>query len=247
MKILLTNDDGIHSRGLRALAKSLESIGDIWVVAPDREMSAASHSLTLHRPLRIKEVVPQYFCVDGTPTDCICLGVHKVLEERPDLIVSGINKGGNLASDIFYSGTVSAAREGTMMGIPSFAISLVSQKDFKFQTAARFAQRLARYILDKGIPKGTFLNVNVPGGEINKEKPYKITKQGRRISGGSIIEKVDPRGEKYYWFGNNHRGFENITNSDSQAIAENSISITPLHLELTDYSFMKDLAEWVSQ
>ena len=247
MKILLTNDDGIHSRGLRALAKSLESIGDVWVVAPDREMSAASHSLTLHRPLRIKEVVPQYYCVDGTPTDCICLGVHKVLEERPDLIVSGINKGGNLASDIFYSGTVSAAREGTMIGIPSFAISLASHKDFKFQTAARFALRLAEYILDKGLPKGTFLNVNVPGGEINKENPYRITEQGKRIHGGSIVEKVDPRGEKYYWFGNNHPGFEEIANSDSQAIAENSISITPLHLELTDYSFMEDLAAWVSK
>ncbi|MDY7032413.1 MAG: 5'/3'-nucleotidase SurE [Thermodesulfobacteriota bacterium] len=213
-----------------------------WVVAPDREMSAASHSLTLHKPLRVKEIAHQRYTVNGTPTDCVNLGVNSVLKMKPDLIVSGINKGGNLAGDIVYSGTVAAAREGTMLGIPSFAISLVAEKDFEFRNAADFALKVAVYVLEKGLPAGTFLNVNVPDEDIVREPHYKITRQGRRIHGGSIVEKVDPRGEKYYWFGNNNLGFEEIEGSDSHAVSQGYISITPLCLDLTDYSFMEEMS-----
>lgn len=239
---MVTNDDGIHSHGLIILADILQSIADVWVVAPDREMSAASHSLTLHKPLRVKEIAHQRYTVNGTPTDCVNLGVNSVLKMKPDLIVSGINKGGNLAGDIVYSGTVAAAREGTMLGIPSFAISLVAEKDFEFRNAADFALKVAVYVLEKGLPAGTFLNVNVPDEDIVREPHYKITRQGRRIHGGSIVEKVDPRGEKYYWFGNNNLGFEEIEGSDSHAVSQGYISITPLCLDLTDYSFMEEMS-----
>jgi len=242
---MVTNDDGIHSQGLVTLTGALRSIAEVWVVAPDREMSAVSHSLTLHKPLRVKEIAPQCYSVNGTPTDCVNLGVNSILKAKPDLIVSGINKGGNLGGDTVYSGTVAAAREGTMLGIPSFAISLVGEKDFKFQTAAVFAVRLAKHLLKNGLPKGTFLNINIPNNEIDGNTPYRITRQGKRVHGGSIVEKVDPRGEKYYWFGNNNLGFEEIKDSDSQAIAQNCISITPLCLDLTDYSFLEELSKWV--
>ncbi|MFH1624419.1 MAG: 5'/3'-nucleotidase SurE [Pseudomonadota bacterium] len=244
MKIMVTNDDGIHSQGLVTLATALRSMADVWVVAPEREMSAASHSLTLHRPLRVKEIAPQHYSVDGTPTDCVNLGVNTFLKGQPDLIVSGINKGANLGGDITYSGTVSAAMEATMLGIPSFAISLVSDKDFKFKTAAHFAVRLAQHILKNGLRKGTFLNVNVPHAEMDGAIPYRITRQGKRIHGGSIVEKVDPRGEKYYWIGNSNLGFEEIKDSDFQAIAQNCVSITPLHLDLTHYPFIEELSTW---
>ncbi|MEW6616729.1 MAG: 5'/3'-nucleotidase SurE [Thermodesulfobacteriota bacterium] len=245
MKIMVTNDDGINSQGLSTLTDALRSIAEVWAVAPDREMSAVSHSLTLHKPLRAKEIAPKYYSVNGTPTDCVNLGVNSILKTKPDLIVSGINKGGNLGDDIVYSGTVAAAREGTMLGIPSFAISLVAEKDFKFQTAAIFAVRLAEHLLKNKLPKGTFLNINVPNTEIEGTFPYRITRQGKRFHGGSIVEKVDPRGEKYYWFGNNDLGFEEIKDSDSHAIAQNCISVTPLRLELTDYSFLEELSTWV--
>jgi len=242
---MVTNDDGIHSHGLVTLADALSSIGDVCVVAPDREMSAVSHSLTLHRPLRVKEIAPKHYSVDGTPTDCVNLGVNTILKEKPDLIVSGINKGGNLGCDIAYSGTVSAARESAMLNIPSFAISLVSKKDFEFKAAASIAVKVAEHILKKGLPHGTFLNVNVPDAKTDGPWQYMITRQGKRIHSGSIVEKVDPRGEKYYWFGNNNRGFEEIERSDSHAIAESYISITPLRLDLTDYSFMEELSKWL--
>lgn len=242
---MVTNDDGIHSQGLVALADALKSIADVWVVAPEREMSAVSHSLTLHRPLRVKEIAPQYYSVDGTPTDCVNLGVNSILKAKVDLIVSGINKGGNLGGDVTYSGTVSAAMEGAMLNIPSFAISLVSEKDFKFEVAANFAVRISQHILKNGLSKGTFLNVNVPNTEIDGATPYRITRQGKRVHGSSIVEKVDPRGKKYYWFGNNDLAFEEIKDSDFEAIAQNCISITPLCLDLTDYSFIEELSKWV--
>src|SRR4030042_6381203 len=161
-KILVTNDDGIHSKGILVLAKALREVGDVFVVAPDREESAIAHSITLHRPLRVEKIKKNYYAVDGTPADCVHLGVNVLLPDRPELIVAGINKGGNLGDDVTYSGTVSAAFEGTLLGIPSFAISIDARSHFKFHTAARFAVRVARYIAKTGLPKNTFLNINVP-------------------------------------------------------------------------------------
>jgi 5'-nucleotidase len=242
LKILVTNDDGIQSEGLLILSRALEKIAEVWVVAPDREKSGVSHSLTMGRPLRAKRMKalgPRYFAVNGTPTDCVLLGAHKILPGKPDLIVSGINKGENLGDDITYSGTVSAAIEGTILGIPSFAVSLVGRKKFNFTHAANFSVRLARNLLRHGLPKNTLLNVNVPGNK--KPRSKKITRMGKRIYGDSVQEKVDAWGKKYYIIGGNDPGYADTENSDFQAIARNSISITPLHLDWTNYASFETL------
>jgi len=244
LKILICNDDGIYSDGLRALNEALERIAEVWTVAPDREQSAVSHALSMGRPLRwkkVKELGPRFFAVNGTPTDCILLGVSKILPERPSLIVSGINKGGNLGDDITYSGTVSAAIEGTILGIPSFAISLVVRNDFDFTQAAHFAVRLAKNILRHGLPRNTFLNVNVPAMG-KKPRSYKITRMGKRIYGDPVQEKVDRWGERYYVIGGNDPGYVDTEDSDFKAIASNFISITPLHLDWTNYASFDILA-----
>jgi 5'-nucleotidase len=243
--ILVTNDDGIHSKGIIVLAKALQEIGNIFVVAPDSEQSAVAHSLTLHRPLRVEKIKKNFYAVDGTPADCIHLGVNSILRKRPRLIVSGINKGGNLADDIIYSGTVSAAFEGTLLGIPSFAISLVSRSHFKFDVAAQFALRVARYIMRGGLPTNTFLNINVPNLDEKEIRSYKITQQGRLIhSGDGVVEKVDPRGRKYYWIGGGEMIFDKGRNTDVEAISKSYISITPLNLDLTNYSSIRELKKW---
>jgi 5'-nucleotidase len=243
LRILVSNDDGIHSEGIIALAEALEDLGEVFVVAPDREQSASSHALTLHRPLRIKEIKNRWFAVDGTPADCILLGVKKILQDRkPSLVVSGINKGPNLGDDIIYSGTVSAAMEGTLLGIPSFAISLVSRNNFQFETASKFARRLARFILERGIPSDTFLNVNVPNLKEEEIRSYEITRQGRRVYGEVVIENIDPRGEKYYWIGGGEPGYDkSMEGTDFQAVYSNRISITPLSLDMTNYTSIKEL------
>lgn len=240
--ILISNDDGIRSEGILRLASALRRVGAVYVVAPDRERSAASHSLTLHRPLRVDEVSPRMYAVDGTPTDCVNIAVNGILPERPDIVVSGINKGGNLGEDVTYSGTVSAAMEGTLMGIPSIAFSLVAREKFDFSEAARFAARLTRHVLRKGLPKDTLLNVNVPSGK--KIKGHRITSQGKRFFSDAIVEKVDPRGKKYYWIGGDMDRWEGGEDSDFFAVTKGYISITPLHLDLTNYSSIKELLSW---
>ena len=244
-KILVTNDDGVHSEGIIVLAKALSEVGDVFVVAPDRERSAIAHSLTLHRPLRVERVKRNFYAVDGTPADCVYLGVNGIASSRPRMIVSGINKGGNLGDDVTYSGTVSAAFEGTLLGIPSFAISLVSRSHFKFQTAARFAVRVAKYIIRHDLPKDTFLNINVPNLDEKEIKSYRITRQGRWTHNGSgVIEKVDPRGKKYYWIGGGQLIFDKRGDTDFEAVSDASVSITPLHLDLTNYAFIPSLKKW---
>jgi 5'-nucleotidase len=245
MMILVTNDDGIHSKGITVLAKALQEFGDVFVVAPDREKSAVAHSLTLHRPLRVEKIKKNFYVVDGTPADCVHLGVNAILSKRPQLIVSGINKGGNLGDDITYSGTVSAAFEGTMLGIPSFAISLVSRSHFRFDVAAQFALRMARYIIKKGLPKDTFLNINVPNLDEKEIKSYKITQQGRWIhNGDGVVEKMDPRGKKYYWIGAGQFIFDKARNTDMEAVSKSYISITPIKIDLTSYSSIRELKKW---
>lgn len=243
--ILVTNDDGIRSKGILTLAKALQDIGDVFVVAPDSEKSAVAHSLTLHRPLRVDKIKKNSYAVDGTPADCVHLGVNTILPKRPQLIVSGINKGGNLGDEITYSGTVSAAFEGTLLGIPSFAISLVSRSHFKFEVAAQFARRVARYMIKRGLPRNTFLNINVPNLDAREIKSYRITQQGRWIHNGkAVIEKMDPRGRKYYWIGGGQLIFDKRRNTDMEAISKSHISITPLNLDLTNYSSIRELKKW---
>ena len=243
MLILVTNDDGVHSPGIALLSERLSEIGRVVVVAPDRERSAAGHSLTLHHPLRAEEIRPNVFSVDGTPTDCVTLGIQGLLERRPDLVVSGINRGGNLGDDITYSGTVAAALEATLMGVPAIAISLES-RSFQvadFVPAADFAGSLSLKVFKEGLPADTFLNVNVPAGS---PQGVRLTKQGKRRYGDLVVEKIDPRGRKYYWIGVGELGFEDIEGTDFHAVHRGLISITPLHLDLTNYRSFETLSEW---
>ena len=235
MIILVCNDDGIRSEGLQALARAVEPLGEVWVVAPDREQSAASHALTLHRPLRVEEVVPRRYAIDGTPTDCVNLAVSGILPVRPALVLSGINKGANMGDDITYSGTVSAAMEGTLLGIPSLAISLVARGQFDFTAAAAFAARLVAQVLAQPLPPNTLLNVNVPAVPQEQMTGVRITRQGKRRYGDGLVEKIDPRGKKYYWIGGDDLGFVDEPGTDFAAVQAGAVSITPIHLDLTHY------------
>lgn len=252
MSILIANDDGIASPGIQALAASLRKLDEVYVVAPDRERSAASHSLTLHRPLRIHERGDNAFAIDGTPTDCVLIGVHKILPKRPSLVVSGINHGANMGDDVTYSGTVSAALEAALMGIPAIAVSLVSHKKFDFSLAAQFSFDLAKAVLARPLPMGIYLNVNVPGDLVGfvpspdmNTLPYEITQLGKRDYGSNlVIEKEDPRGRRYYWIGGNPDGFIKKPGTDCHAVLKHRISVSPLHADLTQYTFLEDLRHW---
>ncbi|MBW8056591.1 MAG: 5'/3'-nucleotidase SurE [candidate division NC10 bacterium] len=239
--ILVTNDDGIHSPGLKTLAEALEGVGKLYVIAPDRERSAAGHSLTLHKPLRATVLAPDWYVVDGTPTDCVTLGVMGMLKEKPQLVVSGINLGANLGDDITYSGTVSAAVEATLLGIPAFAVSAVESARQDLDVAAVFAGRLAQLVLKQGLPRDTLLNVNVPAGEV---KGMAVTRQGKRSYSELIVEKIDPRGKTYYWIGGGEPTWELLGGTDYEAVMEGKISITPLHLDLTNYGAIEGLKKW---
>lgn len=234
--ILVCNDDGVHSEGLAALAAAVQPLGDVVVVAPDRERSAVSHSLTLHRPLRVEEVGAGRHAVNGTPTDCVNLAINGVLGRRPSLVLSGINKGANLGDDVTYSGTVSAAMEGTLLGVPSVAISAVGRGSFRFDAAAAFSARLAAWVLERSLPPDTLLNVNVPAPRDGQPiRGFALTRMGRRRYGDAIVEKVDPRGKKYYWIGGDELAFEEAEGTDFHAVSHGLISVTPIHLDLTNY------------
>ncbi|MBI3781275.1 MAG: 5'/3'-nucleotidase SurE [candidate division NC10 bacterium] len=244
MNILISNDDGIHARGLRVLADALSSLGEVWVVAPDRERSAASHSLTLNRPLRVTKVGPTWYTVDGTPTDCVALAVMGMVKRKFDLVASGINLGGNMGDDVTYSGTVSAAFEATLLGVPAFAISVAADRRVDFSTAGRIAVTLAELIAKNGLPANTLLNVNVPNLRPSEIKGVAITQQGRRHYGDIIVRKVDPRGKAYYWIGGKEPRWEPSEESDYAAVMSGCISITPLHLDLTNTGALEELRRW---
>ncbi len=245
MKILVTNDDGINAKGLQVLADAMKGVGDVAIVAPDRERSAVGHALTLHHPLRADEIGPNKFAVDGTPTDCVNLGIHNLISFKPDIVVSGINRGGNMGDDVTYSGTVSAAMEATLMGIPAFAVSLVTTAEGRnYKAAAEFAARLASIIGNRGLPEDTFLNVNVPDIPAEMMLEPLITRQGRRHYDGTIVDKLDPRGRKYYWIGSGEQTFLDLDGSDYHAVLRGHISVTPLHLDLTNYSSVPILKGW---
>ncbi|MFZ5906943.1 MAG: 5'/3'-nucleotidase SurE [Nitrospirota bacterium] len=244
--ILVTNDDGVHSPGLLTLFDAIRQIGTAYIVAPDRERSAVSHALTMHRPLRAEKLRDQVFSLNGTPTDCVAIGINKILPERPSFIVSGINKGANLGDDITYSGTVSAAIESTIMGIPGFAVSLVIEKhhaSVHFGSAAKIAAEIGQYILDHSLPYDTLLNVNVPNTPPEEIRGIKFTRQGKRIYDNSIQETFNPHGEKHFWIGGGQPFWEHGEDTDITAVQANCVSITPLHLDLTNYQalgFLKD-------
>lgn len=230
---LITNDDGIHSPGLEALVQALSSLAECTVIAPDRDNSAVSHSLTMNRPLRVTRLKNRVYTLDGTPTDCVAIGLKKISRQKPDLLISGINPGSNLGDDISYSGTVSAAVEGTMYGIPSLAVSLAGEAPYNFTHAAEIAAKLAKMILQQGLPKETLLNANVPATD--SIKGIKITRQGRRLWDNSIQETLDPRGRKHYWIGGGTPFPESGKDTDVYAVNNGYVSVTPIHLDLTNH------------
>ncbi len=238
-RILVTNDDGIYSEGIRKLADALRAVGDVVIVAPDREQSAASHALTLNRPLRILKLEENEFIVDGTPTDCVNLAVLNLFKEsRPDIVVSGINFGPNLGDDVTYSGTISAAFEGALLNIPSVAFSALVGEHFSFDPCAAFAAQLTRIVLEGERDAGIVLNVNFPTGPF---AGVRVTRLGKRIYSEGVIERLDPRGRKYYWIGGEQPTWQPGEGTDFEAVQNGFVSITPLHLDLTHHASMARL------
>jgi len=252
--VMLANDDGIRSTGIRALARRLGDLGDLVVVAPDRERSATSHAFTLDRPLRCEEVDPGWFMVDGTPADCVYLGILKICPRKPDLVVSGINHGFNLGSDVFYSGTVAGAVEAALRDVPAIAMSLewkrgMHKTEEPFERAAGFAHALARAVLAEGLPPGTLLNVNVPSSEASEPgdtapRGYRWTKLGRRLYRDQVDERADLRGRRYYWIGGPASGYGDVPGSDCHAVRDGVVSVTPLDLDLTHAGLLERLPSW---
>jgi 5'-nucleotidase len=244
---MLSNDDGIRSQGIRALARRLTDLGDLVVVAPDRERSATSHAFTLDRPLRCDEVEPGWFMVDGTPADCVYLGILKIAPRRPSLLISGINHGFNLGSDVFYSGTVAGAVEAALRDVPAIAMSLewkrgMHKDESMFEAGARFAHALARAVLAEGLPPGTLLNVNVP--QSPPPVGYRWTKLGKRLYRDQVDERADLRGRRYYWIGGPAAGYGDVPGSDCAAVQNGVVSVTPLDLDLTHSGLLERLPSW---
>jgi len=243
IRILITNDDGIHSEGIIALENALREIGDVFVVAPVSEMSGAAHSLTLSRPLRIRQIDERHWTVDGTPTDCVTLALNRILpnELRPHLCASGINHGENMGDDATYSGTVAGALESTILGVPGLAFSLVASRKYDFTEAAKIAKEITAKAFQDGIPKDTLLNVNVPKGV---PRGIRVTKQGFKDALPIISEHIDPRGKLYYWIGEDRKGFHAEGGTDFEALDEGYVSVTPMRSDLTNYQAIEVLKNW---
>ena len=242
-RILLTNDDGINSDGLDKLESAMHALGEVFVVAPASEMSGASHSLTLARPLRIRQIDERHWTVDGTPTDCVTLALNKILrpEQLPDVCVSGINHGGNLGEDASYSGTVAGALEATILGVPGVAFSLVATENYDFTHAARFAAAAVRKVLEEGLPEGTLLNFNIPPGPV---KGVRVTTQGLKNASPVITEHVDPRGKPYYWIGQKILRDTNADGTDYYAVRQGYVSVTPMRADMTNHNALERIAHW---
>ena len=248
MKILLTNDDGIFAKGIEVLHKHLSKAHEVVVVAPETEQSAVGHAITLTDPLLVKPVnrngVFFGYAVKGTPADCVKLAINELVEQQPDLVVSGINLGANVGINLIYSGTVSAATEGAILGVPSMAISINTFRDADFEPGARFARLLAKLVNKFGIPAHTSLNVNVPAIPEDEIKGVQITRQGVTRFVESFDRRVDPRENVYYWQCGSTPPMEEDEDTDACALARNYISITPIHHDLTNYDFLRSLRSW---
>ena len=242
-RILITNDDGYNADGIIALEAGLKEIGDVYVVAPEAETSGASHSLTLARPLRIRQIDERHWAVDGTPTDCVTLALNQILgpNERPHICCSGINHGANLGDDATYSGTVAGALESTILGVPGLAFSLTAYRDQDFSESAKVAVEITQKALDEGLPVWTLLNINVPKGV---PAGIRVTKQGFKTARPVISEHIDPRGKLYYWIGEVREGFRPEGGTDFEAIEEGFVSVTPMRSDLTSHSGLEKLKGW---
>ena len=249
MRILVSNDDGIFAPGIKALAETLATEHEVYVVAPDRERSANGHALTLHKPLRAEEIttlkgVKGAWQVNGTPSDCVKLAVGAMFDFIPDAVISGINRGQNMGTDVMYSGTVSAAMEGTILGIKSMAFSIAGFSDIHYQTAADFALKITRELEKNGLPDKTLLNVNVPAISQEEVKGIKITKLGVHRYIDKFEKRSDLRGKDYYWFAGESMEYEDEESTDIVAVKQNYISITPIHYDLTNHSYLTNLKSW---
>jgi 5'-nucleotidase len=249
MRILLSNDDGVHAPGLKVLADELKKIGKVTVVAPLEEKSTTGHSLTLHKPLRIVPApATGFYGVNGSPADCVYMGIKQIIKAMPDIVVSGINRGANLGQDVYYSGTVSAAREACILGIPAFAVSL--DVDFKsrkpesklhYESAAKMAVKIIKEYYKRGFPKYTLMNINVPDLPFKRIKGVKPARQGFRHYSGAVIKRVDHRGKDYYWVGGQYHGFEPEIDTDCAVVDSGYAAVTPLKLDVTDLAYLEEL------
>lgn len=248
MKILISNDDGIDSPGIHALAQKLREIGDVLVVAPKTEQSAVGHAITMKIPVRVYEYVKNNeffgYAVEGTPADCIKMGIKNILKAQPDIVVSGINNGSNAAINIIYSGTVSAAREAAIMDVPSIAVSIANHFVTDFDYAAELAKELVLEVHEKGVKAGTLLNVNIPDLPKDEIKGVVVTKQGLSKWDDVYEERVDPYGKKYYWLTGQIIDLDKDIGSDHFALQNNYATITPIHFDLTDYEMYEELKSW---
>lgn len=244
-RVLITNDDGLHAPGVKLLARLMRPVvRELWVVTPETEQSAAGHSLTLRRPLRVRKVSARRYAVDGTPTDSVLLGINTVLKEQPpDLVLSGINRGANLGEDVTYSGTVSAAMEATLLGFPAIALSQVygDHRKVKWATSERHTVDVVRRLLAGSWPRHVLMNVNIPNVAASEVTGVEATRQGRRKIGGALSERLDPRGEAYYWIGAQRGRMTYARGTDLEAVGRGAISVTPLSLELTHGGTLKAL------
>jgi 5'-nucleotidase len=246
--ILVTNDDGVYAPGIYALFNAMKDVGNVHVVAPESERSAVGHALTISDPLRVW-AVDRYgeafgHAVNGTPADCVKLGIKSILNRKPDLVVSGINQGANTAINVIYSGTVSAATEGTIMGVPSVAFSLASFRISDFDFAARFATHMAKSVLQHGLPDGTLLNVNIPALPEDQILGVKITRQGKGRYEEFFEKRVDPMNRNYYWLAGKKLQLDSEPDVDDVAVLERYVAITPIQFDLTDYKILEDLKSW---
>ncbi|HHY81258.1 MAG TPA: 5'/3'-nucleotidase SurE [Clostridiales bacterium] len=249
MRFLVSNDDGIYADGLIQLAVSLSSLGEVTVVAPDTERSATGHAITMHHPLRVRKVnLPglkiKAFAVDGTPADCVKLGIDELLDYRPDFVLTGINRGANLGTDVLYSGTVSAAIEGCIMGVPSLAFSLLSAEVMDYSTAGRIAAEVVGMISDKNLTPSTLVNVNIPNVPLEQIKGMKVTRLGHRRYSKNYEKRLDPRGRTYYWLAGELIEEAMASDTDIEAVKNLYVSITPLHFDLTSYKMLDSLKRW---
>ena len=245
MLILLSNDDGIHSPGLTALKDVFGDKHDVYVVAPDRERTCVAHAITIHMPLRVKDLGGNMFSTSGTPADCVYLAVRTLLPRTPDLIISGINTGPNMGQDVTYSGTVAAAKEGAFLGIPSISVSVCARSNFLFRDAAEITGEIVDLVMDRPPPEGTFLNVNIPNIAREEISGFMVTRLGKRIYNDNVTVRTDPRGTKYYWIGGDGERYEPIEGTDFCAIEEGCVSITPLGLDATSESSVEMYKKYI--
>lgn len=250
MRILVSNDDGIAAAGIPPLVEALSALGEVWVVAPEQEQSAKSHSLTMWEPLRVRSLAPQRFAVGGTPADCVYLALHELLDFQPDLLVSGINRGSNLGNDVLYSGTVAAAMEGCLHGVASLAVSLhilPGEQTLHWESAAELARRVSAQILERGLPRRCLLNLNVPNRPIHNIAGITPCRLGERRYDELVDKRFDPRGKPYYWIGGGHNTFCEEPNTDGPLMAQGMASLTPLSPDLTHEAQLGALSQWSLQ